>query len=309
MLAAAPVGLAALLFPQGGEFPFRGSAVVWSLAAAAIVGLATAVPVVRSGAALYAAACIATFAVANPLGANLTRLGMFAAAPLVVLTARRVRVPLVAIAVAAMLWWQWSPALDGIVRAGRDPSSAVEYHLPLVAAVRRLDGSPARVEVVPTLRHWEAVYVASRLPLARGWERQLDMGRNAIFYDTALEPNTYHEWLREHAVQFVALPDVALDPSGALEARAGPRRRCRSSTSCGKTNTGGCIASSTPSRWSPARPGSCDWTRRASCSTSPRRRRCSCGCGGPTTGRSIEPGPSSRAPVAGQSSRSIDPVG
>ena len=219
VLAAAPVGIAAVLFPQGGEFPFRSGAVVWSLAVAAIVGLVTTAPVVRSGAMLYAAGCVATFAVANPLGANLTRLGMFAAAPLIVLTARRVRVPLVAIAVAAMLWWQWSPALDGIVRAGRDPSSAVEYHLPLVAAVRRLDDSPARIEVVPTLRHWEAVHVASTLPLARGWERQLDMGRNAVFYDTELEPAAYHGWLRDNAVQFVALPDVPLDPSGLLEAR------------------------------------------------------------------------------------------
>ena len=48
--------LAAVLFPQGGEFPFRGGALAWSLAAAAIVGLVTTAPVVRSGALLYAAA-------------------------------------------------------------------------------------------------------------------------------------------------------------------------------------------------------------------------------------------------------------
>jgi hypothetical protein len=193
--------------------------VLWSLGVAAIVGLVTTERVVRRGALVYAAGCVATFAVANPLGANLTRLGMFAAAPLVVLTARRVRVPFVASALAATLWWQWSPALDGIVRAGRDPSSAVEYHLPLVDAVRARADSPVRVEVVPTLRHWEAVHVASRLPIARGWERQLDMGRNAVFYDTRLDAVAYHAWLRDNAVQFVALPDAALDPSGREEAR------------------------------------------------------------------------------------------
>jgi hypothetical protein len=219
VLAALPVGVAAALFPQGGEFPFRGGAVLWSLGVAAIVGLVTTERVVRRGALVYAAGCVATFAVANPLGANLTRLGMFAAAPLVVLTARRVRVPFVASALAATLWWQWSPALDGIVRAGRDPSSAVEYHLPLVDAVRARADSPVRVEVVPTLRHWEAVHVASRLPIARGWERQLDMGRNAVFYDTRLDAVAYHAWLRDNAVQFVALPDAALDPSGREEAR------------------------------------------------------------------------------------------
>ena len=45
------------------------------------------------------------------------------------------------------------------------------------------------------------------------------MGRNAIFYGVELDPEAYHEWLREHAVQFVALADVPLDPSGVHEAR------------------------------------------------------------------------------------------
>ena len=215
---------------------------------------------------------------------------MFAAAPLVVLTARRVRVPLVAIAVAAMLWWQWSPALDGIVRAGRDPSSAVDYHLPLVAAVRRLDDSPARVEVVPTLRHWETVHVASRLPLARGWERQLDMGRNAIFYGTELEPSAYHEWLREHAVQFVALADVPLDPSGALEARLVARRlpfldpvwrdeHWRLYR----------VVDAEPLVDRPGRLVRLDAGERRA-RRRRGRRRCSCGSVGPPTGRSIGPG-------------------
>ena len=42
---------------------------------------------------------------------------------LLVLTARRLRTPLAALTVAAATWWQWSPAIDGIVHAGRDPSS------------------------------------------------------------------------------------------------------------------------------------------------------------------------------------------
>ena len=223
-LALAPVAAAALLFPQGGQFPFRAGALAWTVAAAAVVALVTTAPVVRTGALLYAAMCVAAFVVANPLGANATRLGMFAAAPIVVLTARRIRAPMVLIALTAMVWWLWSPALDGIVRAGRDPSTAVDYHLPLVAAVRAQAVGPARVEVVPTQRHWEAVHVASRLPIARGWERQLDMGRNAIFYGVELDPEAYHEWLREHAVQFVALADVPLDPSGVHEARFVQRR-------------------------------------------------------------------------------------
>ena len=217
-VAAGPVAAAAILFPQGGRFPFLPGAFAWSIVVAAVVAGTTDAKVVRIGAALYALACTATFLVPNPLGANATRFGMFFAAPVVVLTARRLRSPLIAIAIAAMVWWQWSPGFDGVARAGLDPSSAAAYHEPLVDAVRAAGGPDGRIEVVPTRRHWETVYVASELLLARGWERQLDIGRNAIFYEPELDPAAYHGWLRDHAVQFVALADVPVDPSAHPEA-------------------------------------------------------------------------------------------
>ena len=217
-MAVGPVVAAAVLFPQGGHFPFRASALAWSCAVAAVVALATDARVVRLGAALYGVACVATFVVPNPLGANATRLGMFVAAPILVLTARRIRTPLIAVAIPAIVWWQWSPGLDGIARAGLDPSSAVAYHQPLIDAVQSAGGPVGRIEVVPTQRHWETVYVATELPLARGWERQLDMGRNAIFYGTELDANAYHRWLRDNAVRYVALADAPVDPSAQPEA-------------------------------------------------------------------------------------------
>ena len=217
-VALLPVVVAAAWFPQGGRFPFRASALGWSLGVAVIVALVTKAQVVRVGAALYGLACLATFVVPNPLGANLTRLGMFVAAPLVVLTARRLRSPVVLIALPAIVWWQWSPAIDGLTRAGLDASSEVSYHRPLTAAVRSFGDLSGRIEVIPTQRHWETVHVASELPLARGWERQLDMGRNAALYGVTLDADTYHRWLLDNAVQFVALADVAVDPSAHLEA-------------------------------------------------------------------------------------------
>jgi hypothetical protein len=223
-LAVVPVAAAAVLFPQGGRFPFLPGALAWSLIAAAMVAVATDAPVARVGAILYAAACAATFVVPNPLGANATRLGMFVAAPVLVLTARRLRTPLIVGAIAAMVWWQWSPALDGIARAGQDPSSIAKYHEPLVAAVRSLGGANERIEVVPTQRHWETVYVASELPLARGWERQLDIGRNEVFYAGGLDADAYHRWLRDNAVTFVALADTAIDPAARAEAELVRRR-------------------------------------------------------------------------------------
>ena len=217
VLAVVPVGLAAVVFPQGGRFPFGFDALVWSLVVAAVVALWTSARVVRYGAALYAVACVATFLVQNPLGANATRLGMFVAAPILVVTARRIH-PLFAIVLPALVWWQWSPGLDGIARAGLDPSSTATYHQPLIAAVQAAGGALGRIEVVPTQRHWETVYVAAELPLARGWERQLDIGRNEIFYEGELGADAYHRWLRDHGVRYVAVADVATDPSALQEA-------------------------------------------------------------------------------------------
>ena len=44
------------------------------------------------------------------------------------------------------------------------------------AGTQHADGTPVRVEVVPTEQHWESVYVARSDLLARGWDRQLDIG-------------------------------------------------------------------------------------------------------------------------------------
>jgi hypothetical protein len=60
--------------------------------------------------------------------------------------------------------------------------------------------------------------VPPRHPLARGWERQLDVKLNGLFYDDApLTAARYRRWLDEHAVRYVALPGVELDPAGQEE--------------------------------------------------------------------------------------------
>ena len=70
-----------------------------------------------------------------------------------------------------------------------------------------------------TMNHWEAADLAKVVPLARGWERQLDQKANPIFYDgEQLTASPYHEWLRENAVRYVALPTAPLDYSAREEA-------------------------------------------------------------------------------------------
>jgi len=76
---------------------------------------------------------------------------------------------------------------------------------------------PARVEIPFTRSHWEAARVAADFPLARGWERQLDTGRNPLFYRGILTDFTYANWLSEHGVHYVALPDVKPDTSSFKE--------------------------------------------------------------------------------------------
>jgi hypothetical protein len=61
--------------------------------------------------------------------------------------------------------------------------------------------------------------VAPAVPLARGWERQLDTADNPIFYRPgALNAATYRRWLLANGVRYVALPDAPLDFSGLQEA-------------------------------------------------------------------------------------------
>jgi hypothetical protein len=77
-----------------------------------------------------------------------------------------------------------------------------------------------RVEIPATREHWEATYVAEHVPIARGWERQIDRRVNPEFYDeeTPLDARIYHEWLLSNGVTHVALPDTTFDWSSVREA-------------------------------------------------------------------------------------------
>jgi hypothetical protein len=223
LVASAAAGVLALTlaFPEGGTFPFALSSFAPAVVAGLALAAAPAPRALRAGGALYALLCVAALVVPSPAGGNVVRLGTLLAPALaaLVLLPRR---PLVLAALALPLaYWQWQPAVRDWRRAAGDPSVEARFHAPLAAALRA--AGPVRVEV-PTLRsHGEARHLAGgrdRVPLARGWERQLDRAYHPLFYDggppTAA---TYRRWLDANAVGVVAVPDgVPLDPSGAAEA-------------------------------------------------------------------------------------------
>jgi hypothetical protein len=157
---------------------------------------------------------VVLFFVPNPLGGNYARALIYFAPALCAFVATVPGRRLVAAFVAPLLIWQFVPASSALAS---DPSSDRAYYAPLVSYVEH---QPAigRVEIPFTSTHWEAAFVAPEVPLARGWLRQLDVLDNPVFYDPdELTATSYHRWLVDNGVTWVALPDVPLDYSAVRE--------------------------------------------------------------------------------------------
>ena len=218
-----PLLTVAILFPTSGVFPFQGWLLGWTLFVCA--GLLVALPreqiVLRRGIGLYSLACVAAFAIPNPLGGNITRLAQYGAAPILVCALWPARRLLLLVVAVPLLVWQWVPAIDGIALAGSDPSTHASFYTPLVDFLQSEQSGPTRIEIPVTRHHWESVYVGDKQSLARGWERQLDMGFNKVFYedDPPLNAASYEQWLANMGVEYVALPNAPLDHTAIDEAR------------------------------------------------------------------------------------------
>jgi len=123
-----------------------------------------------------------------------------------------------------LLYWQANAPLTDFRAATSDPAVRASYYTPLLRELRALGvgygARPVRIEVVPTVDHWEARFVAPHAMLARGWERQLDKLRNSLFYAAGTpDAAAYRAWLTRGAISYVALPDAPLDYSAKAEAR------------------------------------------------------------------------------------------
>jgi hypothetical protein len=252
--AVVVLGLAGL-FPEGGWEPFPLLSFLATAAAAGgfLWVLPSEQPLLRVGAWVYLAACVGCVAVHTPLGGNVERYGVLLAGPLLVCaTLDRARsVPgrgaplgsqvrtgkghgarvggrvgggegryavaaLTAVLLGIALWTVWGPARETLAVAG-NASTSPSYYVPVERFVAAHGGTLVRVEVPFTRGHWEAAWLARKVALARGWEKQLDERYDGILLSRGLTPARYYRWLRAQAVDYVALPDAPLDPSSARE--------------------------------------------------------------------------------------------
>jgi hypothetical protein len=241
--AVAVIGLIGLVFPGNGPFPFPWTGLVLTELLCGLM-LTPVVPTnatVRTAVILYAVASFGSFVFANPLGGNAPRLATAIGLPVVLalLTAplirsrpgsdawrrlgsgirRSWRVASIALVVPFAVW-QWSPWSSVVTSAAADPSTGPAFYQPLLQKLAAVAQGPIRVEIPPTKEHWEAAEVAPHVALARGWERQLDVGNNPIFYTPkALTAASYQQWLTTNGVSWVALPNAPLDYAARQEAQ------------------------------------------------------------------------------------------
>jgi hypothetical protein len=212
-----PLGVMAR-FSDGGVQPltFQNWAPPLAAAAAVLVLVPRRWRPVRVGAACYGLGVLLTVAVPSLIGSNVARLGELLVGPILVGFGSARRRSLLALGLAFAASWQVAQPIADLEQGNAPP------YAPQTAALVRelavLHADRARLEAVPQYGHWEAQELASIVPLARGWERQLDIERNPLFYGGVLTPAAYYDWLRSNAVQYVAISAASPDPAGVAEA-------------------------------------------------------------------------------------------
>ena len=241
-----------VLFPGTGPFPFPWTSLVPTelLCLCALTPLVQTTPAVRVGALFYAAASLFSFVVPNPLGGNAPRLAASIGVPLLAcfltapgpalsqlshsrlvqwLTDRGSRVVLpgrwrylAVVLVVPFAVWQWAPSGGIVTSPSGAPYTQSSFYKPLLQELAVLNPVPVRVEIPPTIDHWESAFVAPYTSMARGWERQLDIADNPLFYTPGalagtLSATAYSNWLDAEGVRYVALPTAPLDYAAKAE--------------------------------------------------------------------------------------------
>ncbi|HEX2905062.1 MAG TPA: hypothetical protein VHO01_16535 [Jatrophihabitans sp.] len=178
---------------------------------------------IRRAVLVYGFVAAILIVVPNPVGGNIDRLGRLVAIPLALWVIasldrgqRRRRWAIITVTVSAALLWHLYPVVSAVERADDDPSNTARYYAGLLNFLATQDPTRGRLEIPFTREHWESSFVAPHFPLARGWERQLDLAYNDVLYHP-LSAASYKAWLDASAVDLVAVPGAPLDYGGAAE--------------------------------------------------------------------------------------------
>ncbi len=228
--AGALVGIiAAALFGEGGWFPFPWTTllIILLLSLGGFIIVPREQRLVRRALLLYGASGIVLFPFSNPIGGNMIRLGAMLGGPVITLALLRGRRPwfgvdrrlVLGVVSIPLLIWSFAPLPTAFAVGCDNPSAHSAYYTGLLRYLDAHNAAAGRLEVPLTDSRWEADYLAAKVSLARGWERQLDRGRNDVLYDVNLSARAYHRWLLANGVRWVALPDVKLDDSENGEGR------------------------------------------------------------------------------------------
>ena len=218
----AAIQLAALVFfPSSGPYPFRAlelaAVLTVSVLGAELARRARRGAILGAFFLVWGAASIAMFVVSTPVGENLTRLRSVVF-PVMLMTAFVARFRprwLTALALSAALVYNVAPYAGAALDRTDVRAAERTFWAPAVTFLAERSTPNYRVEVVPTFDHWEAYWLPrAGIPLARGWYRQIDIARNELFYEQALGPSAYRNWLRGMGVRFVVLPETRLGQKG-----------------------------------------------------------------------------------------------
>jgi hypothetical protein len=224
----------ALLFPFFGIQPFswRNALVPLVLAGAGWVLLPRGWRLGRIFSSVYAAAVLLVWVLPTPIGTNVTRLSLLFGGVTLVAAAsgawwtspatQRFGRPVggLLLVTAILTSTAWQAVIVGQDVLGSASAATLDADVrPLVAELDARGADLGRVEVVPSKSHREASALAPYVNLARGWNRQADVARNALFYDDEhpFGASQYRRWLRRWAVRFVVLPSSTPDYAGLRE--------------------------------------------------------------------------------------------
>jgi hypothetical protein len=215
--------VAAVVDSGGGPFSYR---LVTLAAISVFCGLVLAFTdrrdrALRDFAYGYLLVAVVAYVVANPVGANLNRLGKLVAPPLAIFYLASRSLPAwrrigVLLGVGLATWWSLIPFVTAVRWGVDDPGRDVAYYRGLLGFLGREDAAQGRIEIPFTRTHTEAYWVARSFPLARGWERQVDLGDNGVLY-SHLTATSYRQWLDDNAVSLVAVSSLEPDIGGRPE--------------------------------------------------------------------------------------------